>query len=231
MRLSRLPREYSVLSLFVVIGAACASDGKHAHWNANGDDAGLASDADDTADGGWSADDAGSRAGDDATVDDGGGPDGDEAMVSLCQVCTNCEHDVVLPATANHVNGDISYTDLPPAGGDHNVCWLNFGVYDQEKPDERWVHNLEHGGVVFLYHCPSGCAAEVAALKKLMAGKEQVLLTPYAALPTKFAAVSWGTRLLTNCFDSKQFANFYASHVDHGPESIKVGPSSAYCPP
>ena len=156
---------------------------------------------------------------------------GEDAMATSCMVCTTCEQVVDLPATANHIDGNIDYTDVPPAGGDHNPCWLNFGVYDEERPDERWVHNLEHGGVVLLYHCPQGCPAEVAEMKQLVQGREQILLTPYAALPTKFAAVSWGHRLLTDCFDAQQFATFYTDHVDHGPESIKTGPPAAYCPP
>ncbi|MFT3921659.1 MAG: DUF3105 domain-containing protein [Myxococcales bacterium] len=229
----------SSLIAWVVMGSACAGDGKHAHEsphdNDSSDEAGIGSDAGEEpaeVDAAPSGADAGGDVEDAAASEDAGDEDaGEEARLSPCSVCTTCEHAVPLPATANHIEGNIDYTDPPPAGGDHNPCWLNFGVYDQERPDERWVHNLEHGGVVFLYHCPKGCPAELAELKKLTVGKEQVLLTPYAALPTKFAAVSWGYRLLTNCFNTKQFAGFYATHVDHGPESIKYGPPSAYCPP
>jgi hypothetical protein len=145
-----------------------------------------------------------------------------------CEPCQDCEENI--PATsATHREGAIDYPDPPPTGGDHNPCWLNFDVYTQEVPVERWVHNLEHGGVVLLYHCPEGCPAEVAALTKLTVGKPQVMVTPYAKLPTKFAAVSWGYRLLTDCFDEAQLQAFYDEHVDHAPESIASGPPAGYC--
>lgn len=56
-----------------------------------------------------------------------------------------------------------------------------------------------------------------------------VRFAPYASLPTRFAAVSWGRRLLTDCFDEAQMEAFYAEHVDNAPESITSNPLSEYC--
>lgn len=128
-------------------------------------------------------------------------------------------------ASALHVTGDVVYPDLPPVGGNHNECWAKWGVYDDELADERWVHNLEHGGVVFLYRCPdSSCRNEVDTLKVFVGGRTQALMTPYAALPTRFAVVAWGVRLTTNCFDMPAFQSFYDAHVDRAPESLPDNP-------
>jgi hypothetical protein len=153
----------------------------------------------------------------------------DAGVASACPACDGCVQEIPV-TSANHVEGNIVYPDPPPVGGDHNPCWLNFGIYRTEQPDERWVHNLEHGGVAFLYHCPDGCPAEVAALERFAVGKEQMLVMPYREMHSKFAAVSWGYRVLTDCLDLDLYADFYRNHVDHGPESIKTGPPAAYCP-
>ena len=125
---------------------------------------------------------------------------------------------------AQHVTGTIPYADLPPAGGPHNPCWAAFGVHETPVPAERWVHNLEHGGVVFLYNCPEGCDTEVEQLQTLVDGTPQALLTEYEGLPARFAVVAWGHRLVSDCFDSEAFLAFYADHVDQAPESITAGP-------
>jgi hypothetical protein len=128
---------------------------------------------------------------------------------------------------ATHREGDIDYDDPPPAGGPHNPCWAPWGVHEDPVRPENWVHNLEHGGVVFLYDCPDGCEAAVAKLAAFVDEHPQALLTPYLGLPTRFGYVSWGYRLLTDCDDIAAARAFYDAHVDRAPESITSGPPSA----
>lgn len=163
-------------------------------------------------------------------------PDGavDDASMPICTTAdgdggVDCEESQPVVAFT-HVTDPIDYPDPPPTSGNHNPCWVAFGEYDHEIADERWVHNLEHGGVVFLYHCPSGCAAEVAELEALIVGKPFALLTPYSLLPEPgFAVVSWGHRLVTDTLDTVAFEAFYDAHVDQGRESITAGPPAS-CP-
>jgi hypothetical protein len=112
-------------------------------------------------------------------------------------------------------------------GGDHNECWYRWGQFEDEVPDERWVHNLEHGGVVFLYDCSSGCPDELADLQALAKRNPRTILTPYAALPTRFGVVAWGRRLLSDCLDVTAFQAFYDARFDKAPESIGSGPPTS----
>jgi hypothetical protein len=80
--------------------------------------------------------------------------------------------------------------------------------------------------VVYLYRCPDGCADALAALEGLAQGKPFAVVMPYAALPTRFAAVAWGRRLLSECFDLEAFEAFYAAHADRAIESSASGPPS-----
>lgn len=52
---------------------------------------------------------------------------------------------------ASHVPGPVTYAMTPPAGGPHNVVWMNAGVYTAPVPSERAVHAIEHGAVWITY--------------------------------------------------------------------------------
>jgi len=42
------------------------------------------------------------------------------------------------------------YEANPPSSGPHYPVWASWGVHDDVVERGQWVHNLEHGGVVFL---------------------------------------------------------------------------------
>jgi len=142
--------------------------------------------------------------------------------VPICTREGSCEERVEL-AVAQHIEGDLDYGELPPAGGPHNPCWGDFGVHDEAFAPENWVHNLEHGGVVFLYECPDGCSDEQAALEDFVDAHAWAILTGFDGLGTRFAALAWGYRLMTDELDLDAFAAFYDAHADQAPESVPSG--------
>jgi hypothetical protein len=150
---------------------------------------------------------------------------------TVCTTCGDCEED--RPVTsASHVLGPIDYPDPPPAGGDHYPCWTTWGVHTDVVPAERWVHNLEHGGVVYLYRDAAPGAdggamsdATVAELTALVQELPRTVLTQYSLLPKAYGVVAWGHRLVSDCMDEKAARDFYAKHFDQAPESIPDDPS------
>lgn len=162
-------------------------------------------------------------AGADGAIDDDASFDGRDAA------CTVPAEEAVEVMSALHVVGDVVYPNPPPAGGNHNACWGPWGVHESELADERFVHNLEHGGVVFLHNCAEGCPDEVNALTQIVRTRPLTIVTPYAALPTRFGIVAWGYRLLSDCFDREAFESFYFAHRDQAPESVSAEPPAA-CP-
>lgn len=140
--------------------------------------------------------------------------------------CAACGGDCLLEELSYdlryHTTEPIEYRDAPPAGGPHNPCWTTFGVHDVPVDDERWVHNLEHGGVAFLHDC-AGC--DVGALEADASSRPFGLAIPVEGMPTPFAAVAWGFRMTTSCYDAAEFSSFYEAHVDRAPESIAAGPA------
>lgn len=148
---------------------------------------------------------------------------GPQLDAATCEPCPECVEAVPI-AGQNHVQGTVNYPDPPPASGDHNPCWASWGVHAEAVPPERWVHNLEHGGVVFLYACSPDCPEQREVLEVLVRSNPRTLLTPYPQLRTRFAVVAWGQRLQTDCLDAQAFLEFYSAHHDHAPESIDSPP-------
>lgn len=149
----------------------------------------------------------------------------DAAADGSTQLCLPRQELLPVTQPAYHQDGKINYPDPPPVGGNHNQNWGTWGVHAAPLRPECWVHNLEHGGVVYLYHCPEGCPDEVADMAKFVTGRKQALLTSYDALPTRFAVVAWGVRLTSDCFDLASFELFYAAHANQGTEQISSEPS------
>ena len=132
----------------------------------------------------------------------------------------------------DHVPGPVRYSVTPPVGGDHNATWMNCGVYDQPVPDERAVHNLEHGAVWITYQ-PSLPESQVSQLRAFVArqtivsvngqstGSRYMDLTPYPGLPAPVVVSSWGFQLhLSSPADPRlqQFVNRFRASPTYTPE-------------
>jgi hypothetical protein len=153
---------------------------------------------------------------------------GETLGLGPCDACGgSCNVEAFPEAGRGHTTDPIDYTDVPPTTGTHASCWLAWTSYDTEVPDERWLHNAEHGGVIFLHAC-SDCDADIAALRAFVEQHPgRALMSPYAALPTPFAAVSWRHRLMLGCFDLPTLRAFYEENVDNAPESTTASPPAS----
>lgn len=150
-----------------------------------------------------------------------------------CQACGGgCVEEFIPVESARHVEGEIDYSDFPPAGGEHNACWAPWGLHVEVVRPERWVHNLEHGGVVLLFDCPEGCVSEQQELIQYVQSlpEGRVLLSEASGLPRRFAAIAWEHRLLLDCLDLEAIDAFFQARVGQGPEDVLAGPPAA-CPP
>jgi hypothetical protein len=145
----------------------------------------------------------------------------------------------------------VDYISNPPCGGNHYGLWVVWGAHTIAIPPGNWVHNLEHGGVVFLYRCASRAAcpdtaAKLEALAKSLPTdplcvadgegvKNRILVIPDPDLPAgvEVAAASWNNTLVARCFDEGAFRDFYLQHFGQGTEAtcaqgfIEDGPGDA----
>src|SRR4051794_35720066 len=57
--------------------------------------------------------------------------------------------------TANCSDPTCGNGTNPPSGGLHCFSWLECRRHDVAQPRCNWIHNLEHGHLVFAYNCPT----------------------------------------------------------------------------
>ncbi len=128
----------------------------------------------------------------------------------------------------------VTYETRPPSSGNHYPVWAAYKSYPAAIPEGFWVHNLEHGAVVFSYNCPGGCASDIAAAQALIDGAPQdpvcdptagdpsarFVMTPDPNLDVEFAASAWGWTLRADCFDPGAFGAFVQAHYGNGREVI-----------
>jgi hypothetical protein len=128
-----------------------------------------------------------------------------------------------------------TYKSYPPASGPHYsvqglapVPWQTIATLQEGQ----YIHNLEHGGIVILYDCPSGAACTTVKnslenyVKTLAPVEPQfkeikVVLSPYSrGMRKKVALVAWDYIEFLDGYDQAEITRFYENHVNQGPEKI-----------
>ena len=121
----------------------------------------------------------------------------------------------------------ITYQHNPPASGPHYPVWLRYQEYTVAIARGYWVHNLEHGGIVFLYR-PDAPAASVSALRDTFrglpddpqCGHPRALLTPDPLMPRPVAVVAADWLLEGETLETQTVRDFVSQHRNHAPENI-----------
>ena len=128
---------------------------------------------------------------------------------------------------AGHYSNPIGlcYDESPPSSGPHRPMWGKWGEYEY-MPPQRYIHNLEHGGIALLYH-PCVEQSVIDSLRTLVCsipeddgGPFRWILTPYVDLPTNIAVVAWEWTYLNDCFDSESINEFIDEHYRNAPEDF-----------
>lgn len=135
---------------------------------------------------------------------------------------SSCDH---IPSSywALHqcMNDTIEYDDPIPTFGTHRPLWARFGEY-RYLPKQRWLHNLEHGAVVMLYH-PCADRSQVNRLKRVVKRcLYKHVITPYDQLDSRrpLALLTWGCRITMSMVDVNVVTSFIKAHALKGPEKI-----------
>lgn len=140
-----------------------------------------------------------------------------------------------------------SYAHYPPSSGQHyGDLVAPWGVYTSTSliplPSSAinfeilaiegvYVHNLEHGGVVFLYNCPTACpeleqqfaAMYANAPADITFNSKKILVLPYDASRMEGApiiALAWGHQWKMTAFDEAAMIRWYQRFVNKGPELV-----------
>jgi hypothetical protein len=143
----------------------------------------------------------------------------------------------VVVTSRNHVpqGTPVVYNSNPPVGGDHYPEWLHwdrsYGVVDRGN----YVHNEEHGGVILINPCETGCDEVSAELLRIGQSLAQdplctppinarwlVTRDPLVPAGTGVAAAAWEWRFVAPCPDTEKLTAFIQAHIGQGPEDLCV---------
>ena len=116
---------------------------------------------------------------------------------------------------------NVDYQTSPPASGDHWRTPAPCGFYEEGLPDERVVHNMEHGNIVVNYNLP--LASDVSALRDALNGiglnRVWGIARAYDAIPTGQVALStWGIIDTFVGVDPDRISRFFDAYSGSGPE-------------
>lgn len=134
------------------------------------------------------------------------------------------EDQEVMP-TKRHVEEGVTvaYNSIPATSGDHYFTPAACGFYGNEVPDERVVHNLEHGNIVISYNLPD--QADVEALERVyndLGGWKDhyTVARSYSKIsPGQVALTAWGVLDIMDGVDTERIRRFYEHYVGRlGPE-------------
>ena len=118
------------------------------------------------------------------------------------------------------------YNSSPPTSGRHwGTGWARCGIYNNEDdvPDERIIHNLEHGQVIISYNLSDD--AEIKRLENIAEDlpdrRRWMIMRPYSGItPGEVAITSWGWLDRFDGVQEDRIREFYDAHVNNGLERI-----------
>lgn len=123
---------------------------------------------------------------------------------------------------AKHIQPGAShpaYNSNPPTSGWHYPTQADWGFYTNKLPDERGVHNLEHGGIWITY---SDVSEETRSNLRDVTQQypKSVIVTKRSENDAPIAAASWGQLLKLEAFDRDRIIEFIDQNRNHSPEPI-----------
>jgi hypothetical protein len=142
------------------------------------------------------------------------------------------------------------YTFCPPASGNHYAATGQGPIVPRLfRPDDavgpmNWIHNLEHGGIVFLYRGDGpGATAEgqqafrsffdsfpPSPICQLAAGRLSPVIARFDQMKSPFAAIVWGRVLPMDEWDPAQALQFYATESERlDADGAFVAPPEPQC--
>ena len=141
------------------------------------------------------------------------------------------QHDIMLTQRHMPESQNVEYNSIPATSGDHWAAWSECGFFQEELPDERVVHNLEHGNIVVSYNLAT--AEEVGRLRDVFNGiglaNIHGVARPYSKIPQGDVALSaWGVSDQMTGIDQDRIEKFFETYAGTlGPEFPNGAPCTS----
>lgn len=111
------------------------------------------------------------------------------------------------------------YSSNPPTSGPHYLQPADWGIYQNELPDEELVHNLEHGGIWISY---KDIDADIKSKLETIArsNPNSVIITPRSRNDSKIALASWTRLEKLDTYVEGKILEFIKANKNKSPEPI-----------
>jgi Protein of unknown function (DUF3105) len=125
---------------------------------------------------------------------------------------------------------EVQYGTTPPTSGDHYANPADAGFYPPDAaaqlPDERFVHNLEHGQIVIWYN-PNGPESVIEDLEAYIdkqSGNQAIALlaVPYDQAPNNVTMTAWGAMQSCDAVSEDVLDTFRGRFQGMGPEPAGI---------
>lgn len=111
------------------------------------------------------------------------------------------------------------YNSNPPTSGPHSEYAEKWGIFSEPQPDEKMVHNLEHGGIWISYKdIDPETKTKLEAIAKANPGS--VIMTPRSANESKIAVAAWGRLLKLEEYNESKIIEFIKANKNKAPEQL-----------
>jgi hypothetical protein len=121
----------------------------------------------------------------------------------------------------NHVAGAVTYEQLPPRGGDHNIVPQTCAIYDEPIAPEHAVHSLEHGAVWLTYN-DDVSDGDVEELAELIETEPYGLMSPLPEQESPIVLTAWGRSLQLDDAGDDRIGDFITAYAS-GPQTPERG--------
>lgn len=138
---------------------------------------------------------------------------------------------------AQHISrgeSHAAYNSSPASSGPHYAdagAPTPWGVYTEEVPEETFLHNMEHGGVVITYNPKLLPADQLQKLRDLFMkpskdfSPREFIITPRSSNTRAIQVVSWTWTMDLDSYDESMLKKFFKQHAGTSPEA-NAGPSN-----
>ena len=111
-----------------------------------------------------------------------------------------------------------NYNSNPPTSGSHWAAPANKGIYDQALPDERILHNLEHG-YIWISYKPEISPEVINNIKNIVNEDDwKIVMAPRAENDSQINLAAWGRLLKMDEPDYQKIKDFIETYKNRGPE-------------
>lgn len=123
----------------------------------------------------------------------------------------------------NHTQQPVKYAQTPSTGGNHYPVWIDCTAksYDQQLPEERATHSLEHGAVWIAYK-PDLPSADIQKIKDKVKQSGNTFSSPYQDLQAPIVLSAWDNQLDVSSVDDPRIDQFMVKYRK-GPQTPEPG--------